>query len=202
MSEKLKINLSKSEVKKEVKKIEESDYFTSLREQIKRIKSGQFNETFRGHAEKWQKIIHGTEFQISDVFKEYLVPGVFSVGDLQIAKIPSVMSGKDVSESKSSEKQIQKQKSGEKPTKQEKRTDIKIPEKVESEELTEIKPKESVKESKQKKTKKPRKKKKAKTTRPKKTKNKKSKKIKAKRTKTKRKKSLKTKKTKTKSKPD
>ncbi|MHC1590854.1 MAG: hypothetical protein ACXQS8_02110, partial [Candidatus Helarchaeales archaeon] len=63
----------------------------SIKEQIKKIKSGQFNEAFLGEAERWQRIIHDSELEISDHFQKYLLPKPLEVGNLKIEVLPEFL---------------------------------------------------------------------------------------------------------------
>ena len=73
MSEKLKISINKREMKKEIKNIEESDYFYSLKTQIKKIKSGALEKVFHGEEERYETILNN-ELGYSDD----LISGLFS----------------------------------------------------------------------------------------------------------------------------
>ena len=94
LGEKFKITLSKAEVRNEVKKIEKSDYFDSLKEQVQKIRSNNFDQKFHGEAEEWKQLIHDTEFQISDVFYDPLIIIPFHAGSSTIDQLPGFLEGK------------------------------------------------------------------------------------------------------------
>ena len=56
MSEKCEIKVDKKEVKNTISDIEKSDYYQRISEQVKKIRSGQVNEAFKGNAEKWKEM--------------------------------------------------------------------------------------------------------------------------------------------------
>ncbi|NHI94087.1 MAG: hypothetical protein EAX96_16475 [Candidatus Lokiarchaeota archaeon] len=96
MSEKLKLSINKREMKKEIQNIEQSDYFFSLKTQIKKIKSGMLSKTFHGEEERYEKILN-EELSYSD----NLISGLFSerfrfnkyefiIGDIKVTEIPKI----------------------------------------------------------------------------------------------------------------
>ena len=73
MSEKLKISINKREMKKEIKNIEESEYFYSLKTQIKKIKSGALEKVFHGEEDRYEMILNNEL-----IYSDDLVSGLFS----------------------------------------------------------------------------------------------------------------------------
>jgi hypothetical protein len=58
MPDKFDIKIDKKEVKKSLDDITGSDYYQRIAEQVKKIKTGQINETFKGNADKWKNLFH------------------------------------------------------------------------------------------------------------------------------------------------
>ncbi|MHA1649337.1 MAG: hypothetical protein ACTSYB_04005 [Candidatus Helarchaeota archaeon] len=58
MPEKFEIKLDKKEVKNALSDVTETDYFQRISAQVKKLRSGQMNQAFKGNAEKWEKLFH------------------------------------------------------------------------------------------------------------------------------------------------
>ncbi|MHA1265576.1 MAG: hypothetical protein ACTSRS_10105 [Candidatus Helarchaeota archaeon] len=58
MVDKFEIKLNKKELKTTLHEIEQSDYYKRIAEQVKKVRSGQTNQAFKGNAEKWKDIFH------------------------------------------------------------------------------------------------------------------------------------------------
>lgn len=58
MSEKFEIKIDKKEVKNTINEVTDSDYYRRIAEQVKKIRSGQMNEVFKGNTEKWEQLFH------------------------------------------------------------------------------------------------------------------------------------------------
>ena len=58
MPEKFEIKLDKKEVKNTIEDIEKSDYYKRIADQVKKIRSGETNQAFKGNADKWRDLFH------------------------------------------------------------------------------------------------------------------------------------------------
>ncbi len=66
MTDKFEIKIDKKEVKSTIDEVTESDYYKRISEQVKKIRSGQMNDTFKGNADKWREILHNTALEDYD----------------------------------------------------------------------------------------------------------------------------------------
>ncbi|NVM27983.1 MAG: hypothetical protein HWN65_03990 [Candidatus Helarchaeota archaeon] len=58
MPDKFEINLDKKEVKNTIDEIEQSDYYKRIAEQVKKVRTGEIHQAFKGNAEKWKNLFH------------------------------------------------------------------------------------------------------------------------------------------------
>ncbi len=66
MPDKFEINIDKKEVKNAINDVVESDYYKRIAQQVKKLRSGQMNEAFKGNADKWKALIHESAIQEYD----------------------------------------------------------------------------------------------------------------------------------------
>jgi hypothetical protein len=66
MAEKFEIKLDKKEVKNALNDVEQSDYYNRIAEQVKKIRTGQINDAFKGNASKWQSLFNDDELEKYD----------------------------------------------------------------------------------------------------------------------------------------
>ena len=66
MAEKFEIKLDKKEVKNALNDVEQSNYYNRIAEQVKKIRTGQINDAFKGNAEKWKDLFHSDELEKYD----------------------------------------------------------------------------------------------------------------------------------------
>lgn len=64
--EEFEIKLNKKEVKNSLDDINKSDYYQRIADQVKKIKSGQMNQAFKGNADKWRTIFHFSDLEKYD----------------------------------------------------------------------------------------------------------------------------------------
>lgn len=58
MPEKLEIKIDKKEVKNALSDVTESDYYRRIANQVKKLRTGQMDQAFKGNADKWRNIFH------------------------------------------------------------------------------------------------------------------------------------------------
>ena len=58
MPEKFEIKLDKKEVKNTISDIAQSEYYSRIAAQVKKLRSGQMDQAFKGNYEKWKNLYH------------------------------------------------------------------------------------------------------------------------------------------------
>jgi hypothetical protein len=66
LTDKFEIKLDKKEAKNMLAEIEQSNYYSRIASQVKKIRSGQANKAFKGNADKWKEIFHSNAIQSYD----------------------------------------------------------------------------------------------------------------------------------------
>lgn len=66
MTEKFEIKLDKKELKNALNDVEQSNYYNRIAAQVKKIRTGQINDIFKGNAEKWRDLFHHDELEKYD----------------------------------------------------------------------------------------------------------------------------------------
>jgi CRISPR/Cas system CMR subunit Cmr6 (Cas7 group RAMP superfamily) len=66
LSEKFEIKLDKKEVKNALNDVVQSDYYNRIAAQVKKVRTGQINDAFKGNAEKWIDLFHLDELDKYD----------------------------------------------------------------------------------------------------------------------------------------
>ncbi len=65
-TEKFEINLNKKEIKTAVDDVNKNDYFKRITTQVKKLRSGQMDQAFKGNVEKWRKTFHDSDLEKYD----------------------------------------------------------------------------------------------------------------------------------------
>ena len=109
MAEKFEIKIDKKEVKNALNDITQTDYYNRIAMQVKKIRTGQINDAFKGNAEKWKDIFHSDELEKYDTlilsslraeyqqYQQYIAPvkNLISFHKLNLRKILIKESKKD-----------------------------------------------------------------------------------------------------------
>ncbi|TFG05266.1 MAG: hypothetical protein EU536_02485 [Promethearchaeota archaeon] len=65
-SDNFEIKLDKKEIKTTLKDIEDSDYYKRIANQVKKIRTGEINQAFKGNGDKWKEIFHSHTIETYD----------------------------------------------------------------------------------------------------------------------------------------